>query len=75
MKQKTIITPFEENKILSVIQFLRFEKTRCDSLNAEVYLNDIKPLILKLQQSKYQHVKEAVNLLIMNEQYYWPRKL
>jgi hypothetical protein len=40
------------NRISNAVQFLRFGETQCDGLNSEVFLKEIKPLALKLRDSK-----------------------
>lgn len=64
-----------ENRLGEVLQFLRYGETRCDSLNTEVYLKEIKPLIVALNHTKYQSVKEQVDLLLKEDLNYWTRKM
>jgi hypothetical protein len=65
----------DENRLGEVLQFLRYGETRCDSLNTEVYLKDIKPLVVNLKQTQYQSVKEQVDLLLREDLNYWTRKM
>ncbi len=65
----------EENRLGKVLQFLRYGETRCDSLNTEIYLKDIKPLVVALEQTKYQSVKVQVDLLLKEDLNYWTRKM
>lgn len=65
----------DENRLGEVLQFLRYGETRCDSLNTEVYFREIKPLVLNLQQTKYQNVKVQVDLLLKEDLDYWTRKM
>ncbi len=65
----------DENRLGEVLQFLRYGETRCDGLNTEVYLKDIKPLVVALNQTKYQSVKEQVDLLLKEDINYWTRKM
>jgi hypothetical protein len=65
----------DENRLVEVLQFLRYGETRCDSLNTEVYLKDIKPLVVNLKQTQYQSVKEQVDLLLNEDLNYWTRKM
>ena len=46
------------NRISNAVQFLRFGESKCDGLNREVFLKEIKPLALKLRDSKNEDVKE-----------------
>lgn len=65
----------DENRLGEVLQFLRYGETRCDSLNTDVYLKDIKPLVVALNRTKYQSVKEQVDLLLKEDLNYWTRKM
>jgi hypothetical protein len=65
----------DENRLGEVLQFLRYGETRCDNLDTEVYLKDINSLVVNLEQTKYQSVKEQVDLLLKEDLNYWTRKM
>lgn len=54
------------NRISKAVQFLRFGQTKCDGLNKEVFLREIKPLVIKLRDSKNQDIKE-IGVQLENE--------
>lgn len=65
----------DEVRLGEVLQFLRYGETKCDSLNANVYLLDIKPLVVSLKNTKYKRIKEQVNLLLEEDLEYWTREM
>ena len=65
----------DKNRLGEVLQFLRYGETRCDSLNTEVYLEEIKPLVVSLKKTEYQSVKEQVDLLLNEDLNYWTSKM
>lgn len=56
------------NRISTAVQFLRFGETKCDGLNREVFLREIKPLALKLRDSKNEDIKE-IGVQLENENF------
>ena len=65
----------DEIRLGEVLQFLRYGETRCDRLNSEIYLKDIKPLVVNLKQTQYQSVEEQVDLLLKEDLNYWTSKM
>ena len=59
------------NRISEAVQFLRFGETKCDGLNKEVFLKQIKPLALKLERSEDDNIKELGELLKNENLDYW----
>ena len=65
----------DEKRLGEVLQFLRYGKTKCDSLNDKIYKAEIKPLVLALKKSKFKSVKEQVDLLLDEGIEYWIDKM
>ncbi len=65
----------DENRLGEVLQFLRYGETKCDNLDSNVYLSDIKLLVVSLKQTKHQSMKEQVDLLLIENLDYWTRKM
>jgi len=59
------------NRISNAVQFLRFGETKCDGLNREVFLKEIKPLTLKLRDSKNKDIKEIGTQIENEDLYNW----
>lgn len=71
---KEALVSNDVERIAKVIQFLRLGETKCDGLNREVYLSEIKPLTLKLKDSGNKDIRD-IGALIENEDLsYWLRK-
>lgn len=65
----------DENRLGEVLQFLRYGETKCDGLDKKVYETEIKPLVLALKNTKYNSVKEQVDLLLQEGLVYWTNKM
>lgn len=59
------------SRISNVVQFLRFGKTKCNGLNREVFLKEIKPLALNLKDSKNDDIRKIGALLENENLDYW----
>lgn len=62
------------NRISNAIQYLRFGETKCEGLNREVFLNDIKPLALKLKYSENKDIRDIGDLMEKEDLSNWLRK-
>jgi hypothetical protein len=65
----------DENRLGEVLQFLRYGETKCDNLNSQLYLTEIKPLVMSLKGTKYESVKVQVDLLLKEDLKYWTNKM
>jgi len=52
------------------LHFLRFEETKCDGLTREKYEAELKPLVIKIRDSKNDEAEQA-KYLLDDKEYYW----
>lgn len=67
---KEALANVDEQRQGLALHYLRFEQTLCEGLTLENYINEIKPLVQKIEQSKNSKAEQAKYLLDDN-QYYW----
>lgn len=72
---KEALSSNDEIRVSKAIQFLRLGETKCDGLNREVFLKEIKPLALKLKDSNNKDIQEIGALLENENLDYWLQKM
>ncbi|KIA83947.1 hypothetical protein [Kaistella jeonii] len=50
-------------RVSNAVQYLRFGETKCNGLNQEIFINDLKPLTLKYKNSQNMDLKKISELM------------
>lgn len=68
---KNALSSNDEYRQSLALDYLRHEKTYCDSLTLEKYKTEIQPLIIKIKESKNSNSEQAEYMLEDDDDDYW----